>query len=165
MSEMKFTVDGTKLTIEKVFSANKSRVWEAWENPEIFALWWGPNGWTTTVKHSDFTPNGFRLYGMKCEDPNQGDWFGKESWGKMLFTEIHREHSFTYIDYFTDSEGVITEGMPSIKTINTLQEVDGGTKFTSIGTYESPEDLKTVMEMGMEEGVKQTWDRSQRHEQ
>ena len=159
MNKTTFTVDGTTLTIERVFIADKNRVWQAWEDPEVFAKWWGPKGWSTTVKHSDFTPNGYRLYGMKCEDENQGEWFGKESWGKMHFEEITPYDSFSYIDFFTDDQGTVTEGLPSVKTTNELIEVDGGTKFISRGYYDSEEAIKTVMDMGMEEGVRQTWDR------
>lgn len=159
MNDMTFTIDGNKLIIERTFNADIHKVWQAWEDPEIFAKWWGPKGWSTAVKHSDFAPDGYRLYGMKCEDEQQGDWYGKESWGKMRFEQINRETDFSYTDFFTDDEGNITEGMPSVKTTNQLTPVEGGTKFVSIGYYDKEEDLKTVMEMGMEEGVRQTWDR------
>lgn len=153
------TTDGNKLILTRVFSAPKERVWEAWADPELFAQWWGPNGWHTTVAHHDFQKGGYLLYGMKCEDENQGEWYGQESWGKMEFNEVTPKESFCYTDFFTDNQGIVNNEMPSVRTDNTLETVDGGTKFTSIGYYKTAEDLKTVLEMGMEEGIKQTWDR------
>lgn len=159
MNETIFHVDGNKLIIERTFSASKELVWDAWENPEVFCKWWGPHGWTTRVKESEFKAGGNRLYGMRCEDVNQVDWYGKESWGKMSFQTVTPKDAFTYTDYFTDEQGNVTEGMPVVRTENTLETVDGGTKFTSTGYYNSEEDLKTVIDMGMEAGIKQTWDR------
>lgn len=153
------TVEENKLIITRVFSAPKERVWDAWANPDIFAAWWGPNGWQTTVAHHEFSAGGYLLYGMRCEDESQGEWYGQESWGKMEFSELVPKDSFNYTDFFTDNQGTATPGMPSVRTENTLETVDGGTRFTSIGYYDKSEDLKTVMEMGMEEGIKQTWDR------
>jgi uncharacterized protein YndB with AHSA1/START domain len=159
MSETTFTIEGTTLIIERILKAPKETIWEAWANPELFAIWWGPRGWITTVAEHDFINGGSLRYGMKCEDKAQIEWYGQESWGKMVFENVHPHDSFSYIDYFTDDKGNITEGMPSVKTINTLEQVSEGTRFVSRGIYDSPEDLKTVMDMGMEEGVRQTWDR------
>lgn len=159
MSEMRFTVNGTTLTIERIFSASKEQVWQAWADPALFAKWWGPRGWETTVKEHVFVAGGSLLYGMKCVDESQCEWYGQESWGKMVFDNVAPHDSFYYTDYFTDEIGTVNEDMPSVKTENYFEDVAGGTKFTSIGHYEKPEDLKTVMDMGMEEGIRQTWDR------
>lgn len=158
-NETVLTTDGTKLIITRVFSAPKEKVWEAWADPTVFAKWWGPNGWQTTVAHHEFAPGGYLLYAMKCEDPAQGDWYEKESCGKMVFEEVTPHDHFIYTDFFTDNTGEVMPNMPSIRTENTLESVDGGTKFTSVGYYEKEEDLKTVLDMGMEEGIKQTWNR------
>ncbi|MGD2064128.1 MAG: SRPBCC domain-containing protein [Nitrospirota bacterium] len=34
----------------RVFAAPRERVWKAMPHPEHVAHWWGPNGFTTTVK-------------------------------------------------------------------------------------------------------------------
>ncbi len=159
MSDMKFTVEGNTLKIERTFDASKQSIWAAWADPALFAQWWGPRGWSTTVKEHSFTDGGTLLYGMKCEDEAQGEWYGQESWGKMIFEDVKPYDSFGYTDFFTDNEGTVTEGMPSTKVTNELIEVENGVRFVSIGYYKTPEDLETVMKMGMEEGVRQTWDR------
>lgn len=159
MQETIFTKNGNVLTIERIIRAPREKVWNAWTTPELFALWWGPKGWTTTVKHMEFKPGGYVLYGMKCEDESQGEWFGQESWGKSVYGEIDPIQKFTYIDYFCGNDGTVSEGMPVTNVTLTFEEVDGGTKISNVNVFESEAALNQVIEMGMEEGVRQTWDR------
>ncbi|MGH7196654.1 MAG: SRPBCC domain-containing protein [Candidatus Saccharimonadales bacterium] len=159
MNQTKLTHTSNVLTLERTINAPKDKVWEAWTNPDVFAKWWGPRGWETTVKHMDFNPGGYLLYGMKCVDENQGEWYGQESWGKMEYEAIDPQASFTYTDYFTDENGKVTEGMPAAKATVAFEEVDGKTKMTNVTTYPTEAELTKVLEMGMEEGIKQTIDR------
>jgi len=42
------------------------KVWDAWTNPEIFAKWWGPKGFTNTIHQFDFRVGGrckFTMHG------------------------------------------------------------------------------------------------------
>ena len=107
----------------------------------------------------DFTEGGSLLYGMKCEDPQQTDWFGKYSWGKSTYTRINPENSFAYTDEFTDENGTPTPGMPSMDIEVALYDENGSTRMVSTTTFSSPETLKQILDMGMKEGLVQTWDR------
>ena len=51
-------------TMERIFNAPRDIVWKAWTEPERIAQWWGPRGFTTTVKEMNVTPGGTWLYGM-----------------------------------------------------------------------------------------------------
>ena len=44
------------VTTERLLSANPSRVFAAFEQPELLAQWWGPAGFTNTFEHFDFKP-------------------------------------------------------------------------------------------------------------
>ncbi|MGV2686761.1 SRPBCC domain-containing protein, partial [Clostridium perfringens] len=48
---------------------------------------------------------------------------------------------------------------PATTVTMSFEEQDGKTKLISRAVYDSPEALKTVLDMGMEEGITQTWDR------
>lgn len=161
MSEMKFEPNEQtgELTVSRVFSAPIQKVWDAWTMPDLFTKWWGPRGWNTTVKHMDVTPGGYLLYGMKCEDEAQGDWFGKVSWGKSVYESVNPTTELVYTDYFTDDEGVVDPNMPKMKISVRFEETSEGTLVTSTTIFNTPEDLKTVIDMGMKEGLIQTWDR------
>ena len=162
MGQTNFTVDKTakKITMERVFEAPRSRVWQAWTEPEQLAKWWGPRGWETTIKKFDFKPGGVWHYGMKCTDESQGEWFGQTSWGIGTFKEINPEEMFSYEDAFTDESGKPNPDMPITPITNTFEETsDDKTKVISITQYSSDKDLQTVVDMGVEQGAKDTWDR------
>jgi uncharacterized protein YndB with AHSA1/START domain len=162
MGKTNFTVDKQAKTIvmERVFDAPRTRVWQAWTNADELAKWWGPRGWETTIKKFEFKPGGAWHYMMKCVDKAQGEWFGQESWGIGTFKTINPESMFMYEDAFTDLSGEPNPDMPITPITNTFAETsDGKTKVVSVTQYDSEEALQTVIEMGVEEGSKQTWDR------
>ncbi|MBW7477337.1 SRPBCC domain-containing protein [Paenibacillus oenotherae] len=156
-------VEGPQLTLERVFDAPRELVFQAFSEAEHLKHWWGPRGWTLTVCNIDFRPGGIWHYCMKCIDENQGDFFNYESWGKGVYQEIIDGEKIVYTDYFSDAEGNEAEGMPSTQVTLTFEEHEGKTKLTSSSIYASEEALKTVLDMGMEQGITETWDRLAEH--
>ena len=156
---MQHKVEGAILTLERTFDAPRQKVWDAFTKPELFSKWWGPRGWNTEVQEFNFVEGGVNHYGMKCEDEAQGEWYGKYSWGKMVFANIIPMDSFDYVDYFADENAVVQDGMPVSTTAMRFMEEGDKTRVVSVTTFESEEALKAVMDMGMIEGITQTWDR------
>lgn len=147
------------LVLERVFDAPRELVYEMYKNPEHLKHWWGPRGWELPVCNMDFRPGGVWHYCMKCVDKNQGDFYGMESWGKQVYKEIVEPEKIVYTDYFSDAEGNVNEAMPA--TDGTLEFIDlgGKTKVVNRSVYASAEALKTVMDMGMLQGITETMDR------
>jgi len=160
MSNAKFTVleDQKTLKVERAFNVPKSKIWEAYSNPEILARWWGPKGFETIIKHLEFVNGGYWHYGMKCIDPDIKEMYGQTFWGKGVYKNINPEDSFGYVDIFCDENAVPTPGMPESDTLIELVEKNGMTTIISTTSYDTPDDLKQVLEMGMEQGFDQTWD-------
>ncbi|MGG4342412.1 SRPBCC domain-containing protein [Paenibacillus lautus] len=158
-NQMITRVEGEVLVLERVFNAPRELVYKVFTDGEHLKQWWGPRGWEVTVSKMDFRPGGSWHYCMKCLDKNQGDFYGMESWGKSVYQEIEEPEKIVYIDYFSDAEGNIAKGMPATTVTMSFEEQDGKTKLISRAVYDSPEALKTVLDMGMEEGITQTWDR------
>lgn len=100
---------------------------------------------------------------MKCVDRNQGQFYGMESWGKGIYKEISEPESISYTDYFSDAEGTINEEMPSTEVTLEFVDEDGKTKLINRGEYVSAEALQSVMEMGMLQGITDTWNRLEEH--
>lgn len=162
MNKMITKVEGKELILERVFNAPRELVFQAFSQAEHLKHWWGPRGWTVTVCTVDFRPGGVWHYCMKCVDEKQGDFFGFESWGKAVYQEIEDGEKIVYVDYFSDAEGN-EAGLPSARVTMTFVDHEGKTKLISRAEYESAEALKTVMEMGMEQGITETWDRLDEH--
>lgn len=79
------------------------------------------------------------------------------------FNNRGRSGIHKYIDYFSDAEGNESEELPSTEVIMTFKEQEGKTKLVSRSKYTSAEALKTVLDMGMEQGISETWDRLEEH--
>lgn len=156
-------VEDKTLTLERIFNAPRELVFHAFSEEKHLKHWWGPRGWGMPVCNVDFRIGGVWHYCMKCEDENQGEFYGMESWGKAIYSEIQVPEKIVYTDYFSDSEGNIEETMPSTNSTLTFIEVEGGTKVINTGEYATVEDLKQVLDMGMLQGITETWDRLGEH--
>lgn len=82
-----------------------------------------------------------------------------ESWGKGVYKEIVEPEKIIYTDYFSDAEGNEDDTMPSTEITMEFIDLGGKTKLVSRSEYVSAETLKSVMDMGVLDGVTQTWDR------
>lgn len=147
------------LVLERTFSAPRDLVFKMFKDSKHLKNWWGPRGWDLPISKMDFRAGGSWLYCMKCVDKDQGQYFGMESWGKAVYKEIIEPEKIVYVDYFSDADGNVNKDLPSTTITMTLTDVGGKTKLVSRAEYATPEALKTVMDMGMLQGITQTWDR------
>ena len=156
MADVQVTKDleNKALIIEYTANAPKEKVWRAYSEKELFEKWWGPEGWNTTTKAFEFKPGGRVHYGMKCVDENQGEWFGKESWGLMEIQSVEEGKNFTFKDYFCDDQGTISTDMPALTITNEFIEEDGKTRVVTRCVAESAEHIEELIKMGMVEGYK-----------
>lgn len=161
MSNTNVTKDAANktLVVERVFDAPRDRVWRAWTDPEILVQWWGPRGWETVNKRFEFEPGGVWHYCMTCLDPDQGDFFEQESWGKATFLEINPPEGFIYKDEFSDANGKTDPEMPTMTITMEFHDEDGKTRIVSRSVFDSTEGYEKVIAMGVVEGLTQTWDR------
>lgn len=81
---MKTTNNNTtdrELHIARELNAHVELVWEVWTNPLHIAKWWGPAGFTNTIRKMDVEPDGEWLLTMHGPD-------GKNFPNKSIFKEI-----------------------------------------------------------------------------
>jgi uncharacterized protein YndB with AHSA1/START domain len=141
-----------EFVMERVFDAPRELVFKAWSDPEFLKQWWGPKGWTLPVCNVDFRPGGVWHYCM------QGPG-GEEAWGKAIYREIVAPERIVYMDYFSDAEGNVAEGTPETQSTVIFTDHNGQTKVTARAQFASAEDLQTTLDMGMAEGMGETFDR------
>ena len=154
---------GQTLVLERVFNAPRELVFAAFSQAEHLRHWWAPRGWEMSACTVDLRPGGRWHYCMKCVDENQGEFYGMESWGLGIYREIHAPERIVYTDYFSDAEGNINPDLPPTLSTLTFEEVGGGTRVVNRAEYNSEQALKTVLDMGMLQGVTETWDRLAEH--
>lgn len=151
--------NGKVLILERTFNAPRELVYQAFTTPEYLRQWWSPRGWEMPHCTLDLQPGGKWHYCMKCVDPAQGDFYGMESWGLGVYKEIHAPERLVYTDYFSDAEGNINPALPATESTILFEAVGNQTRIVTRAAYDSEEALKTVLDMGMLQGITQTWDR------
>ncbi|HSM55994.1 MAG TPA: SRPBCC domain-containing protein [Candidatus Sulfomarinibacteraceae bacterium] len=145
--------DDRVLILERIFEAPRELVFTSFSDCEHLEHWWGPKGWTLPVCEMDFRPGGRWHYCMRGPD-------GEESWGLTVYREIVAPERLVYTDSFSDEEGNIVDGMPTMLiTVEFAEYEDNRTKLTSRTEFASVEELESVVEMGAIEGISETWDR------
>jgi uncharacterized protein YndB with AHSA1/START domain len=144
-----------KITLSRVYDAPQELVFSMFKNPEHLAKWWGPTTWPASIKSFDFRPGGIWHYYMTGPD-------GEKAWGKATFAEIDEPNSITFTDAFSDEEGNVDPKLPVGKSTVLFAEVGGKTTLTMIGEYQSAEEVQKIVEMGMVEGMRDTWSQLER---
>lgn len=138
----------TPIVVTRTLPAPRQEVWAAWTDPQRFAAWWGPNGFTTTVRRLDVRPGGTYHYCMHGPD-------GTDYWGTGAYLQVDPPRRLLMTDDFSDAEGNVVPashyGLPDrIGTSHvevTFEEAgEGRTRLTLRHTGLSGEDHDGAMQ-------------------
>lgn len=146
-----FLVDKEKntITIRREFAADRQLIWDAYTKSELLDQWFAPQPLTTRTKTMDFREGGYWLYAMV--EPE-----GKEYWGRMDYLKIRPVDNYQGLDGFCDENGELNTQLPRAHWDVTFQDFQQNSLVQTIVTFNSLQDLETVIQMGMEEGMKLT---------
>jgi uncharacterized protein YndB with AHSA1/START domain len=158
-NNMTTRVQGQELILERVFNAPRDLVFKVFSESEHLEKWWGPSGWQTENHKFEFKPNGVWHFCMRCTDEDQGEFFGQESWGKVVYQEIIVPEKIVYTDVFSDEDGNTMEGMPEMLITMEFVEHEGKTKLISRSKFASADALQQVVDMGAVQGVASQFER------
>lgn len=149
-----------ELVISRTFAAPRELIWQAWTQCEHLQQWWAPAGWSVPVCKMDFRVGGTWHYCMKGPMPDGSEM---ESWGLTVYQEIVEPERIVALDQFADAKGNVSPEMPKMLNTITFTTVDGQTQVVSHNEFAAAEDLETIIQMGMEEGMTQSWDQLEAH--
>lgn len=146
-----FLVDKGKntLTVRREFLAGRQLIWDCYTKSELLDQWFAPKPLTTRTKSMDFREGGHWHYAMI--EPN-----GTEYWGWTAYLKIRPIDYYTSLDAFSNSAGEINKDLPSAEWRVTFSEKGENALVETVTTYKSLSDLETVIQMGMEQGLKTT---------
>ncbi len=135
-----------EIVIRRVFNAPRERVFKTITDRALIPLWWGPSRFTTIVDRMDVRPGGLWRYINRDKSGNEYGFHGVYH-DIVPFERVVNTNEF--------------EGMPGHVGLEsaTLREVDGKTEMTAKVVYQSVEDRDGMVASGMEEGVRETYDR------
>lgn len=149
-----FLVDkeNNTITVKRAFAANRQLVWDCYTKSELLDQWFAPHPFTTKTKSMDFSEGGHWLYAMI--DPE-----GTEYWGRTDYLTIQPIENYTALDGFCNDKGELNPDLPRANLDVTFQDLGENALVLTIVIYNSLEDLETVIQMGMQEGLTSTLER------
>ena len=137
------------MTVFAEYDAPVERVWQLYADPRQLERFWGPPTWPATVVDHDLSPGGRVTYFMTGPD-------GEKSAGYWDVREVEAPRRFVVDDGFADDSGQPNADMPTTRMELQLDDrAGGGTTMTVVSTCASTEDMTKVLEMGMEEGMRE----------
>ncbi len=144
------TKDETALTITVVadFAASVERLWEAYTDPRQLEKFWGPKEYPATFTRHDVVPGGQSAYVMTGPD-------GEAMKGYWKWQSVEPSTSFEVLDGFALEDGSPNAEMPELRAFFQFEGTDQGARVTSTTFFNSAEDLARLVEMGMEQGLRE----------
>lgn len=141
--------DKNTVTVRREFAASRERMWDVYTKSELLDQWFAPKPLTTKTKTMDFREGGYWLYAMIEPD-------GKKHWGRLDYLSIHPITSYSALDGFCDENGVVNADLPRSRWDVTFEDLRERSVVQTIVSYQSLADLETVLQMGVEEGMRLT---------
>lgn len=141
-----------RLTIKREFAAGRQLVWDAHTKSELLDQWFAPKPLTAKTKSMDFRDGGHWIYAMV--EPN-----GTEYWARLDYVKINPIDSYQAMDAFANPEGEINPDLPRAAWDVSFRDKNDHSLVETVVTYNSLNDLETVIQMGMKEGLTSTLER------
>jgi uncharacterized protein YndB with AHSA1/START domain len=130
------------------FDAGVDRVWQIWSDAKQLQRWWGPPTWPATFETYEFHEGGRAAYYMTGPE-------GERARGWWRITDIEAPTRLAFVDGFADENGDPVPDLGETTATITLEDLGGRTRMTMTTAFQSVEQLDRMVEMGMEEGIRE----------
>ena len=150
-------VEAREVVLERELPASRDRVWASWTTAADLEAWWGPAGWTTTIRSLDVRPGGLWHFGM---GPDGGP---PEVWIRAVYSEVIAGSSLSYVEGFSDETGADLDPESNAVTVDFIELDPGATRLVMHFRFWSADRLERIAEMGMTEGYREAFDRLDTH--
>jgi uncharacterized protein YndB with AHSA1/START domain len=134
------------LVVVSQFDATPEEVWEVWADPRKLERWWGPPTFPATFPRHDFVVDGESRYFMT--GPN-----GEQPHGWWRIRSIEKPYRIEFDNGLAGDDGEPVPGIAPMPSSVSFETVDGGTRMTSVTNFTDVEQMKKMIDMGMQEGM------------
>ena len=147
-NELKVTlISDREAELTRVFDAPRELVYQTMMDPALVSQWWGPRRYKTVVEKMDARVGGKWRFGNIAAD-------GGEHWFNGEYREIVPNERVVQTFEYEPLPGHI-----SVDTM-TLEDLgDGRTLMRVRSRFASKEDADGMIQSGMEEGARETYER------
>jgi uncharacterized protein YndB with AHSA1/START domain len=136
------------MTVVAEFAASPDEVWQVWEDPRTLERWWGPPTYPATFTRHDFVVGGESRYFMTGPA-------GETPRGWWRIDVIERPRLIEFANGLAGDDGEPIPGVEPMSGHVTLESVGDGTRMTTVTHYTDAEQMRKMLDMGMQEGMKQ----------
>ncbi len=144
------TKDPAALTMTVIadFTVPVQRLWNAYVDPRQLEQFWGPPTYPAQFTRHDAAVGGLSTYAMNGPD-------GDVSRGYWQWLSVEPSKSFEVLDGFALADGSPNPEMPSMQMIFVFEPAPAGSRVSTTTYFETADELARLIDMGMEEGMKQ----------
>ena len=142
-----------EIVVTRTFNGPARIVFDAWTTPELVRRWWAPSslGVSMISCDADVRAGGNYRYVLQLPTGNQFAFSG-------TYSEVTPHSRLVYTEKFEPTaSGAAPEDAGVVITV-TFDEQDGRTHVVSRSLCPSKEVRDTILESGMEHGMRETWD-------
>lgn len=116
-----------KITFERTFKASIEDVWELWTTKEGIESWWGPDGFSVTVRKLDLRPGGELIYAMTATAAPQVEFMKNAGMPlttecRITYTEIVAPRRLAYMNYTDFIPGVAPYDVGTLVELHPIGE-------------------------------------------
>ena len=140
--------DAVTMTVVAEFPAPVQRLWEAYVDPRQLERFWGPPTYPATFTRHDAAVGGRSTYRMTGPE-------GESHGGYWEWLSVDPLKGFEVRDGFASLEGEPNNDMPSMRMHFVFEETGDGSRVTTTTYFDSLAELEKLVEMGMEEGMRE----------
>ena len=134
-----------EVVLTRAFDAPRQLVYDAFSKPELLKRWFGPRGWSLVVCEVDHRVGGGFRFVMHGPD-------GKDMGMRGVYREIVPPERSVHMESFDDYPG-------ESQVTAVFTEQDGKTTLIATVLYPSKEVRDAVIQMGMEHGAAESYDK------
>ncbi len=140
------------IIMSRVYAAPRALVWDAMTKPEHVREWWGGPGFTNPVCEMDLRPDGLWTHVMRFPD-------GFELRMELVFVEVKPPSRLVWQQRDHGKRKPGQGGLPTSVTTVTLEEVEGGTRWTTEARFLSMADRAAALGIGYAKPIGASSDR------
>lgn len=120
-----------KLTIERTFDASIEDLWELCTTRDGIESWWGPEGFSVSVREMEMRPGGKLVYEMTATGPDQVEYMAQAGMPlttvqRVMIEQVDPPRRLVYKDIADFIPGVEPY---EVETVVELSEVDDGVRM------------------------------------
>lgn len=135
-----------ELHLTRIYDAPIQVVWDAWNDPEQAAKWWGPRGFTITTHSKDLRAGGHWHYTMHGPD-------GTDYENKTVYHEVESGRKLVY------DHGGSDDRPPLFRVTVLFTELSDRTRLDMTMTLPTPAAAEEMRQFINQAGGDATWDR------